>query len=55
MFNSVIDCNSGRMYVSSTDNSNMPMWKASAIVEEASKEKKPSFITVVLTTLAHIF
>ncbi|MCR5344825.1 MAG: hypothetical protein K6E46_02060 [Lachnospiraceae bacterium] len=55
MFNEIMDCNSGRTYVNSTANTNLPMWKLSAIVDEASKEKKPSFVTLVLTTLAHIF
>ena len=55
MYNCLVDNNSGRMYVSTTENTNIPMWKMAAIVDEASKEKKPSFITLVLTTLAHIF
>jgi len=55
MINGIMDCNSGRTYVASTENTNLPQWKMSAIVDEASKEKKPSFFTLVLTTLAHLF
>lgn len=55
MINSMVDNNSGRMYITSTESTNMPAWKMAAIVDEASKEKKPSFIALVLTTLANIF
>ncbi|MBQ7077571.1 MAG: hypothetical protein IJM91_05520 [Lachnospiraceae bacterium] len=55
MINAITDCNSGRLYVSSVDETKIPSWKARAVVDEASKDKKTSHIASLLMMIANIF